>query len=119
LAAHSVATLYEEAVMAAARDQAARVLRREPDTAEREIARGPSASPAEQAQADPSEETVARRPATPPDEPAIDQPAAAPAAHAASSEPKSGKRKLVLMGIVALLALAAASYGGALLRLYR
>ena len=36
LAAHSVATLYEEAVMAAARDQAARVLRREPDTAERD-----------------------------------------------------------------------------------
>src|SRR5438552_4051167 len=96
--------------MAAARDQAARVLRREPDTAESEIAREPSASPAEQAHADPSEETVARRPAKPPDEPAIDQPAAAPAA--ASKEPKSGKRKLVLMGIVALLALAAASYGG-------
>src|SRR5207253_3489928 len=66
-----------------------------------------------QAGADPSEQTVGRRPAEAPDQPAIDKPAAAPAGDAAvSREPKSGKRKLVLMGIVALVALAAASYGG-------
>jgi membrane fusion protein (multidrug efflux system) len=95
--------------MAAARDQAARILRPEPDKAESGIARDLSKSPAEQSGSDPSEETVGRRPAEAPDQPAIDQPAAAPAA---SSEPKSAKRKLVLMGIVALLALAAAGYGG-------
>jgi membrane fusion protein, multidrug efflux system len=95
--------------MAAARDQAARILRPEPDKAESGIARDLSESPAEQLGPDPSEETVGRRPAEAPDQPAFNQPAAAPAA---SSEPKSGKRKLVLMGIVALLALAAAGYGG-------
>ena len=98
--------------MAAARDQAARILRPEPDAAESAIARDTSESPAEQARSDSTEETVGRRPAETPDEPAIDQPAAAFAADAASAKPKSGKRKLVLMGIVALLALAAASYGG-------
>src|SRR6266446_2432741 len=107
-----VATLYEEAVMAAARDQAARILRPEPDRAESGIARDVSQSPAEQAGSDPSEQTVGRRSAEAPDQPAIDQPAAAPAADAVSKEPKSGKRKLVLMGILVLLALAAASYGG-------
>ena len=97
--------------MAAARDQAARILRSEPDAAESGFARDTSAAaPAEQARSDPSEEPVARRPAEAPDQPAI-EPAAAPAAAAVSTEPKSGKRKLVLMGIVALLALAAASYG--------
>jgi membrane fusion protein (multidrug efflux system) len=97
--------------MAAARDQAARILRSEPDATESGFARDTSAAaPAEQARSDPSEEPVARRPAEAPDQPAI-EPAAAPAAAAVSTEPKSGKRKLVLMGIVALLALAAASYG--------
>src|SRR5437879_2599797 len=100
--------------MAAARDQAARIFRPEPDRAESGIARDVSESPAEQAGADPSEQTVGRRPAEAPDQPAIDKPAAARAgdADAVSREPKSGKRKLVLMGIVALVALAAASYGG-------
>src|SRR5216684_5575468 len=107
-----VATLQEEAVMAAARDQAARILRPEPDRAESGIARDTSRSSAEQAGSDPSEETVGRRPAEAPHQPAIDQPVAAPAADAVSEEPKSGKRKLVLTGIVALLALAAAGYGG-------
>jgi membrane fusion protein (multidrug efflux system) len=109
-----VATFYEEAVMAAARDQAARILRPEPDRVESGIAREVSQSLPEQAGADPSEPTVGRRPAEAPDQPATDQPAAAPAADAVavSREPKSGKRKLVLMGMVALLALAAAGYGG-------
>src|SRR5207253_6740217 len=72
--------------------------------------RDTSAAPAEVAPSHPAEETVARRGAEAPDGPAIDQPGAAPPA-AASVAPKSGKRKLVLMAIVALLALAAASYG--------
>jgi membrane fusion protein (multidrug efflux system) len=96
--------------MAAARDQAARILRPEPNKAEGGIARDVSDSPTDQASSDPSEQTVSRGPADAPDQPGIDQPAAAPAADAASSKPKSGT--LVLMGIVALLALAAAGYGG-------
>jgi membrane fusion protein, multidrug efflux system len=96
--------------MAAARDQSARILRREPEAAESGSTRDTSAAPAEVAPSHPAGETIARRGAEAPHGPAIDQPGAAPAA-AASVAPKSGKRKLVLMAIVALLALAAASYG--------
>jgi membrane fusion protein (multidrug efflux system) len=98
--------------MAAARDQAARILRPEPE-AEGSFARDASAAAADQPHAHSSEETVARRTAETPDRPAIDKPAApaAPAAAADPAAPKSGKRKLVLMGIVTLLALAAAAYG--------
>jgi membrane fusion protein (multidrug efflux system) len=95
--------------MAVARDQAARILRPELDAAEGDSAHGASASPVDQPRPHPPEEPVARRPAEPPVNPAVDKPAAAPAAPAAA--PKSGKRKLVLMGVGALLALAAASYG--------
>src|SRR5436190_7736992 len=112
LATHASRDCRGRAVMAAARDQAARILRPEPDKAESGIARDVSQSPAEQAGADPSEQTVGRRPAEAPDQPAIDQPAPAADADAVSTEPKSGKRKLVLIGIVALVALAVASYGG-------
>ena len=102
--------------MAAARDQAARILRTEPDTAEGESARDASAALAEQLRAHLSEETVARRPAETPvgpviETPAVETPAIAPAAAPAAAAPKSGKRKLVLMGVGTLLALAAASYG--------
>jgi len=102
--------------MAGAREQAARVLRPEPKTAEGEPARDASAAFSDQLRTHPSDETVARRPAEPPvspgiEKPAVEQPAAAPAAVPASAAPKSGKRKLVLMGIGTLLALAAASYG--------
>src|SRR4030081_3019654 len=102
----------EEGRMAAARDHAARILRPEPE-AEGSFARDASAAPADQPHAHSSQETVARRPAETPDRPAIDKPAApaAPAAPADPAAPKSGKRKLVLMGIVTLLALAAAAYG--------
>ena len=72
--------------MAAARDQAARILRPEPDVAE-----GSREVPAAADQ--PQSHTSAEAPVGP-------DPAA----------PKSGMRKLVLMGMVALLALAAASY---------
>jgi membrane fusion protein (multidrug efflux system) len=96
--------------MAAARDQAARILRPESDMAGKEIARDPSTDIAESHRAQLPEETVARRHAEAPSNPAIDKPAAAPAV-AVSAAPKSGKRKLVLMGIGSLLALAAAAYG--------
>jgi membrane fusion protein, multidrug efflux system len=95
--------------MAAARDQAARIIRPEPDTAEATFVR--DASAAESPHSHASEETVARRPAETPDQPAIDKPGSAPAAAAQSAAPKSGKRKVVLLGIGALLALAAAAYG--------
>jgi membrane fusion protein, multidrug efflux system len=111
--------------MAAVRDQAARILRDEPETAESETAREASTALADQLRSHIGDEAVARRPVETParpasekpavDKPAIDKPAvapAAPAAPAASAAPKSGNRKFVLMGIVALLALAAASYGG-------
>ncbi len=102
--------------MAAARDQAARILRAEPDTAEDEAARVASADLADQLRTHLPEETVARRPAETPaspaiEKPAVEKPAAAPAAAAGSAAPKSGKRKRVAMGIGALLALAAVAYG--------
>jgi membrane fusion protein (multidrug efflux system) len=90
--------------MAAARDQAARILRPEPDVAEDHPARTVAGIAAEPARAHGPEEPVVRRPAEAPASPAIGKPAADPAA------PKSRKRKLVLMGVVALLALAATSY---------
>src|ERR1700722_17610691 len=100
--------------MAAARDQAARILRPEQDPAEGESARDAAAGPAalaESLRAHLTDETVARRPAEAPDRPAIDKPAAAPAAPANSAAPKSRKRKRVMMGVGTLLALAAAAYG--------
>src|SRR3984957_15621454 len=100
-----------EAVMAAVRDQAARILRTEPHLADEEPVRDASADLAESLRAHLSEET-ARRTVEVPEKPVIDQPPAAPAAPPATSAPKSGKRKkLVLMGVGLLLALAAASYG--------
>jgi membrane fusion protein, multidrug efflux system len=102
--------------MAAARDQAARILRPEPDTAESGSARDASAVLADQLRAHLSEETVMRRPAETPgqekpanDKPQIDKPA--PAAAAESAAPKSGRKRLVLMGVGLLLALAVVSYG--------
>jgi membrane fusion protein, multidrug efflux system len=89
--------------MAAARDQAARILRPEPDVAEG--SRDGSAAAPDQPRSHASDEPAARRSAEAPANPAIAKPAAAD-----SAAPKSGKRKLVLMGVIALLALAAASY---------
>ncbi|QOZ27599.1 HlyD family secretion protein [Bradyrhizobium sp. CCBAU 51753] len=81
--------------MAAARDQAARIVRSGPEMAEGEVAR------------DASTADEAKRPAEAPPAAAPEQPATAPATAAA---PKSGKRKFVMLGVVGLLALAAASY---------
>jgi membrane fusion protein (multidrug efflux system) len=99
--------------MAAARDQAARILRTEPDTAQDGSVRDASTVLADQLRAHISEDVVARRPMEAPasDKPATDKPAATSPASAQSAAPKSGKRKLVLMGVGLLLALAAASYG--------
>jgi len=93
--------------MAAARDQAARILRPEPDLAggSRDVS-----AAADQPRSHTPDEPVARRSAEAPASPATEKPAAAPAVAADPAAPKSGKRKLILMGVVALLALAAASY---------
>jgi len=90
--------------MAAARDQAAaRVLRSDADEAEQPAREAVAAGLAEQRR--PADEAK-RKPAETPAVPAVDKPAVPSAA-----APKSGKRRFVLMGIIALLALAAAGYG--------
>ena len=96
--------------MAAARDQAARILRTGPDT-DGEAARDASAVLADGLRAHLSEDTVADRHAETPDRPAFDRPASEKPAAPPIAAPKSGKRRLVLMGVGTLLALAAASYG--------
>ena len=96
--------------MAAARDQAARVIRTEPETAEGDAARDTANQLADQPRAHVAEE-VRRRPAETPSAPATEKPAASRAAPANSSAPKSQRRKFVMMGIVGLLALAAVGYG--------
>jgi membrane fusion protein (multidrug efflux system) len=93
--------------MAAARDQAARILRPEPETVEGGFAHDASANLADSSR---PQEPAGRRPVEVPDRPANDRPVAPPSA-AASAAPKSGKRKLVLIGIGVLVALAAATYG--------
>jgi membrane fusion protein (multidrug efflux system) len=92
--------------MAAARDQAARVLRPGLEKDQGDAAADASAV-AEKLRSQATDEARRKLPETP--SPATDQPAA-PSASAAPEE-KSGKRKPVLMGIGALLALAVAGYG--------
>jgi len=95
--------------MAAARDQAARIIRSGPETAEGDAARENSAHLAEQLRTHVAEEAK-RRPAETPAAPPPEMPAAPSADAANPAAPKSGKRKFVMMGVVGLLALAAASY---------
>ena len=93
--------------MAAARDQAARIIRAESETAEDEAAPEVSAQLADQLRTHVAEETR-RRPA---------EPHGSRAGRRAGRRPpmrpraKSGKRKFVMMGVVGLLALAAVGYG--------
>jgi membrane fusion protein (multidrug efflux system) len=95
--------------MAAARDQAARIVRAEPETTEG-AARDAAAAPLEPLRAHLAEETVARRTSETPDRPATDAPSA-PVVAPGPAAPKPGKRRPVLISIGALLALAVASYG--------
>jgi membrane fusion protein (multidrug efflux system) len=95
--------------MAAARDQAARVLRADDTEAEHEAPAGLAG----QLRTHVAEE---KRRAEAPTMPPGDKPAVAPeapaqgGATASAAAPKSGKRKFILFGFLALLALAAASY---------
>jgi membrane fusion protein, multidrug efflux system len=97
--------------MAAARDQAARILRPEPDAAQGGFARETPAALDEPPHSPVLEDPITRRPIETPTGPSIDKPAAAPDAAAKPAAPKSGKGKFVLMGVGALLALAAVGYG--------
>ena len=101
--------------MAAARDQAARIVRVEPDTAGDEPSHDAAAILAEQLRGHLADETVSRRPAETQDttvaKTVTEKPAAAPAVTANPAASKPGKRKLVLPGILGLVALAAAAYG--------
>jgi membrane fusion protein, multidrug efflux system len=101
-----------EAFMAAARDQAARVLPTDAETAEETAREVPAGVPG-QLRSRPLEENarpLAERPLN--EKPAAEKPVGAQVRTAAAvSAPKSGKRKVILIGVGALLALAAASYG--------
>ena len=94
--------------MAAARDQAARVLRTGSNSAESEAAREASVATADPIRPSLLEETTIRRPSEVSERPAVARPAETPAVAAAR---KGRMRKIVLTGVVALLALAAISYG--------
>ena len=99
--------------MAAARDQAARVVRTEPETAEDDVSR--TAQLADQLRTHVAEE-ARRRPAETPAAPATETPAAPPAkpTEKSAEQPaaaRPGKRKFVMIGVFGLLALAAVSYG--------
>src|ERR1700689_1322438 len=97
--------------MAAARDQAARIVRTEPGPAGSEPLRDAGADLAESLRAHVAEET-ARRGVETPERRATGKPPVTATAPAETAAPKSGKRKqMVLMGVGLLLALAAASYG--------
>src|SRR4051812_36140181 len=96
-------------VMAAARDQAARVVRTGPETAQDEVSHNATAQLADQLRTHVAEETK-RRPVEAPAGPASEQPAA-PSESAAAAAPKSGKRKFIMIGVFGLLALGAIGYG--------
>jgi membrane fusion protein (multidrug efflux system) len=90
----------QEAAMASSRDQAARIIRPDPQASEPSHLRDASVKP------------VDEKPMTP----APEAPAAPAAAPAASAEPKaapakSGKRRLILMSVGVLALLAAVAYG--------
>ena len=97
--------------MAAARDQAARVMRVEPDATGDDPVRDNSVGVADQPRAPLAEDVVVRRPAETPEAPATAQPVAAvaPPADAVATRPR--KRRLVLPAILAVLALAGTAYG--------
>ncbi len=89
--------------MAAARDQAARIVRGGPDSAdgETDVSAQPRAGAAEEAR-----RRSAETPAAP-----TDAPVAAPAGPAAAPAAKPRRSKFIMMGVLGLLALAAIGYG--------
>ncbi len=91
--------------MAAARDQAARIIRGGSETAPGEAANEVSAQLADQLRTHVAEETR-RRPAEPH---GAERPAPSPAADEATAKP--GKRKFIMIGVFGMLALAAIGYG--------
>jgi len=91
--------------MAAARDQAARIIRGGSETAQDEAANEVSAQLADQLRTHVAEETR-RRPA---ESHGAERPAASPATDVAAAKP--GKRKFIMIGVFGLLALAAIGYG--------
>jgi membrane fusion protein, multidrug efflux system len=91
--------------MAGSRDQAARALRTETED-ESDAVREVSSAMADQLRHVADE--AKRKPVETPSAP--DEPAAAPAASATAKKP--GKKRVVLTGVIALLALAAAAYAG-------
>jgi membrane fusion protein, multidrug efflux system len=96
--------------MAAARDQAARVVRTGPETAEDEASRDAAAQLADQLRTHVSEETR-RRPAETPAGPTTTESPVRTTDKPAPAATKPGKRKFVMMGVFGLLALVAIGYG--------
>jgi membrane fusion protein (multidrug efflux system) len=97
--------------MAAARDQAARVVRTGLEAAEDEVSRDSTFQLADQLRTHVAEE-IKRRPAETPADPTTEDPAKP--VDKTTDKPaaaKPGKRKFVMMGVFGLLALAAIGYG--------
>jgi hypothetical protein len=97
-------------VMAAARDQAARIVRAGPETAEVEAAPEAGTPLADQLRTHVAEE-ARRRPAEAPGAPEAERPGAPPVGNVDAAAAKPGKRKFIMIGALGLLALAAIGYG--------
>lgn len=100
----------------ATRDQAARVIRNDreaSDNLRNDREAGETAPVRVVSSAEPIHGPDARGPAVAPphEKPLTDAPAADPTPAATAAAPKSGKRKFILLGVGAMLALAAAAYG--------
>jgi len=97
--------------MASARDQAARIVRSEHDTADGEDAVETTAALADQLRS-PAVEESRRRPAEAPPPAVEPAPAASPAAGApVAGAAKPGKKRFIFIGFLAALAIAGISYG--------
>ena len=85
--------------MAAARDQAARILRSEPDSAENDTAREAPAAIADSIRAQLSDDTPSRRSAELPERPAVAKPAAPTAATAPAARCAEPFRTMMLVPV--------------------